>query len=198
MKIKAVVFDLGGVLFNLDKISSEYVKLCKSLGKNGVSPWDDFRKEWDLTKMDKMSCADFYRAIANRLGTDSSKVRRVILDNIQINEDMRKILLKLSKNYKIGILSNIIEDMLLRHFEILNFDDFAEVVASCRDRVKKPNTDAIDLILDKLKVKKEEAVFIDDSAKTIEIYSKYGIKSILFENESKLIKDLSKMGVDLK
>ena len=193
--VKAIIFDIGGVIYDINGIAKEYSILCKKVKIVGEAPWKDFREEWNKTKINQMSCLGFYKIIADKLKVSNNEIKSIFINNVKIDYDMKKLILKLKENYKIEILSNIISDLLIKDLELWNFKQIAKVVTSCEDKVKKPDTEAINLIINKLKVKKEEVIFIDDSKKTIEAYSKLGIKCILFENKNQLIKELNKLGV---
>jgi putative hydrolase of the HAD superfamily len=192
--IKAIIFDLGGVITNIDKISESYKILCKKYNFNGESPWKDFREEWNKTKINELSCQDFFKIISKRSGMDIKEIQQAF-SNVEVDEKMKELIINLKNNYKIGILSNIIEYLLNIVLSKWNFLEMAEAVTSCNDGVKKPDTKAIDLILKKLNLTKEEVIFVDDSKKTVQIYSDYGVKSIRFENQEQLIRELNKEGV---
>jgi putative hydrolase of the HAD superfamily len=193
---EAIIFDLAGVIFNIDGISEEYVRLCKKTNTVGNTPWNDFREEWNKTKIDQISCSEFYKIIANKLKVSESEIESLFLGNVKLNEEIKELILKLKEEYNIGILSNTIKDLVKTYTKLWNFKKIAQVVTSCEDRVKKPDHEAINLIINKLNLKKEDVIFIDDSEKTIDAYSQIGIKCIKYENNNQLIKELNKIGVE--
>jgi epoxide hydrolase-like predicted phosphatase len=192
---KAIIFDIGGVIFEIDNIAKEYLKLCKKSNIVGKTPWDDFREEWNKTKIGEMECSAYYKIIANKLNVSEKEIRLLFINNVKLNNEMKELILELKKDYKIGILSNIIKDLLTKDLELWNFNKISKVVTSCDDKVKKPSPEAIELIIKKLDLKKDEIIFVDNSKNITEAYSRLGIKCILFENKNQLIKDLNKLGI---
>ena len=181
--------DIGG-------ISDSFNKLCNRYGKDDVVPWRDFREEWNKVKLDEISCEDFYKVIARKLEIDFEEVKRTF-SNIEVDKEMKELVLKLLESYKIGILSNTTKDILRELLKIWDLNAVAKVTTSCYDKVKKPDTEAIDLIIKKLNVEKDEIIFIDDKLETIETYSEYGIKCIKFDSKEQLVEDLKKFGVEV-
>ena len=193
--VKAIIFDLAGVIVDISGISKGYQDLCEEHNKPVEKPWRKFREEWNKTKVDEMSCDDFYKIIANELGVSSEDIKNVFMDGIKINEEVKSLILELKENYKIGILSNTTKDILNKDLELWDFREVAEVVTSCDDKVKKPDLEAVDLILEKLNVEKEDVIFVDDKEDTVNKYNEYGVKSIKFEDCEQLTKELGVLDV---
>jgi len=195
--IKAIIFDLGGVIFNAN-INSDYLSLCKKYNiQNTTNLFDAFRVEWDKAKVSEISCDEFYESIAKKIRAKPREIRSVFVDHIDLNEQMRDLVLALKETYKIGILTNTIEDLYNATLQVWNFEDIAEVITSFKEHVAKPSEEAITLMLKKLGVEKEEVVFIDDHEDTIKKYSDLAIACILFEGYEKLITKLEKVGIKI-
>ena len=181
--IKAIVFDLGGVLYHAVF--------------NDIAIFQKFIKEWDKVKTGGMTDEEFYEIIANETNTTPKKIREKFLAGIEIDEDMRNLVIALKQNYKIGILTNTIEDLYEADKTLWNFEEIAEVITSFNEHVAKPSQEAMDLMLKKLGVKKEEIIFIDDHQDTIKRYSELGITCIKFTGYKNLLNKLQKMEIQI-
>lgn len=101
------------------------------------------------------------------------------MDNYILFDDAIEVLEVLSKQYKLGIISDTwpsIESQLMKH-GIKKY--FATFTYSCDLGVFKPNQKMYLDALNKAKCKGEEAVFIDDGLINIEGAAKLGITPIL-------------------
>ena len=114
-----------------------------------------------------------------------------------IDESIKTLILKLKEKYKIGFLTNNIGDLYDKNLELWNIEEVGETVVSFKDKVIKPENEAIELIIKKLNVNNNEVVFIDDNKDTVERYTKSGIKSITFKDYDKLIVNLRNFGVEI-
>nr|WP_242691813.1 HAD family phosphatase [Pedobacter sp. SYSU D00823] len=104
--------------------------------------------------------------------------------------------LKDSGKYKIYALTNWSHEtfpIAQEKFEFLNW--FDGVVVSGTEKMRKPQPEFYQLLLDRYDVKPEEAVFIDDNFRNIEAGRKLGIDSIHFTNPEELEVELQKKGL---
>lgn len=114
-----------------------------------------------------------------------------------INNEVINIVHELRKDgYKLGILSNDTtgDYEVIRTTEHL--DEMFDVISiAVETKLIKPNKDAFDAFANKLGVKFEELVFIDDSERIINATNKLGIKGILLTDTSQLRSQLEEIGV---
>ncbi len=180
---KAIIFDLGGVIYTIDFSRGEFFK--------------NIREFWNRAKVSEISNEEFLRLCSEKVGMSVEEVKSFIWDNNDLVSEMKDLILGLKGKYKIGFLANLVEEVYNSDIFHWNFEETGESVMSFRERVKKPDTEAVDLVIKKLGVEKDEVIFIDDSSKTIEAYSEYGVKCILFENKEQLIGELKELGVEI-
>ena len=113
------------------------------------------------------------------------------------NKDLLKILKKLRKKYKTGILSNLVshhKKNLLKKYKISKIVDVS--LYSCDIAARKPERKAFRIVLKKLDVKPSQTIFIDDMESHVIGAKKAGLKTILFKNNKQLFRDLKKFGVN--
>ena len=98
---------------------------------------------------------------------------------------------------KTGIFTNA--DSLLRErlkkYGLLDLPDV--LVTSGEIGSQKPHKEAFQVLFEKLKLRPEEVVFIDDTQRNLEKAGEIGYIPILYENNEQLKADLRGMGINL-
>jgi len=74
-------------------------------------------------------------------------------------------------------------------------DLFDEVLSSCEAGLMKPDLRFFEMMVEKLKIRPEDCLFIDDSQKNVEAAAKLGMQVIRFENYQSLKKELGERGI---
>lgn len=186
---KAIIFDLGGVLLNIDFQLSE-----KAFTELGILNFADFFSQFhsnDLfrrleTGMDDQLFYDDLRT-ATGLALTNDQIRdawnALLLD---YRPESVAILPQLREKYQLYLLSNTNEIHLQefqRRYEAWKpgelFDDlFDAAYYSHRIGHRKPNASAFEYVLQKHELIPAETIFIDDSIKNIEAAQQLGIQTI--------------------
>ena len=97
------------------------------------------------------------------------------------------------EKYKIGLLSNYSNNLrgkIENEWGISNV--FDEIVISCEVGMIKPDPAIFSLMLDRLEVKADETVFIDDRIRNIDGAKKMGFHTIFFTSKEQALKELYK------
>lgn len=200
--IKAVVFDYGGV------IELEAGDMRKSIADLlGVS-FDEFRNAYfkynHLSNVENLSWEDMIVKVVAEFNDSPEierKVRAMVRDansKREMNSELLVLLPVLRQlGLKIGILSNNTSDLRERLREKNITDLVDEVVVSAEIGFQKPHEGAFRVIFEKLHVKPEEVVFVDDAVKSLEKSAEIGYVPILFKNNEQLKADLKELGVAL-
>jgi len=201
MAIKAIIFDIGGVL-DKGNWKEHYFALCNEIGID----FEVFRKAYLKYSKDatigKISSEKFIELIAKDLNIDSKKLMQTWIETkkkvLSENQEVRETILNLKNNYKIASLTNIIELHHKMRIELNLYDIFDFNICSCVEGVSKPDIKIYNLLLSKLKkIKPEEIIFIDDKEECLTPADSLGIKTVLFKNNVQLIQDLKKLGVKI-
>ena len=110
---------------------------------------------------------------------------------------MYELIDKLSKNYKLGILSNttFFESQAPLNWKINSFFD-AQVYSWQLGSIK-PSFRNFEAICSALKVSPKEAIFIDDGKKNIIAAQEFGLKGIQYKNIEQLKKELVSYSVNI-
>ncbi|MBI4117062.1 HAD-IA family hydrolase [Candidatus Pacearchaeota archaeon] len=196
-KIKAIVFDWGGVLTQ-GQIKNFYSKLSAASGLNADSINEKLKKLIIDCSKDKISKQEFCLISSKKLNISPLKFNQIYLCllEVRLNKSLINSIKILKKKYKIILLADQFKDKekIIRKLSkgLFNKYFFSFNIKSTK-HTKKP----FNHLLKHLNLNPKEVIFIDDSKSHIKIAKKLGINSILFRNNLQLIKDLKKFGVKL-
>ncbi len=189
--IKAIIFDLGGVLddsgrfFEISKILSKKT----DIDENAIH--EKIRESWKKAKTDPVGCNYFWKNIAEFIGMNKEELKKEFFSVKKVRPDMLRLIEILRKRYKIALLSNFIKDW----FEYIDNEydlqeKFDVIVTSYEYGIAKPNEKIFSIVLEKLNVKPEECIFIDDQTKNDAESYALGMKTIIFENFEQMKSEL--------
>jgi len=126
---------------------------------------------------------------------DYIKIFKIGIESI---EGMAEILKFLSEKYFLATLINEGYEWANYKLDVSGFRKFfKENFISGDLKVAKPDFEIYQIALNKLNVKPEECIFIDDQKKNCEAAEKLGIKSIVFENPIQLKKELATFSINI-
>ena len=198
--IKAIIFDWGGVL--IKDCSTARLNYCASkLGVNANKLKIEFQKyEKDFWK-NKLTELELWEKICKKLEVSVPKPSSIWLNALKKfiieNKKVIKVVRELKKQgYLLGFLSNT-EIPSVEYFKKQKYNIFDILVFSCMEGYVKPEKEIYEIALNKLGVRPEEAIFIDDKEAHIKGAKKLGISTILFTSAENLIKELQKFGVNV-
>jgi epoxide hydrolase-like predicted phosphatase len=202
-KIKAVIFDVGGVLAINKKPMiykrNRYVDIgvheyiSRKL-KISVDQWfDSIELIYSLSVEGKISPSEILKTFSKNNQIRPSKLSKIILKgykkNFKQNKQLFKRAFKLKKiGYKIAIISDQWFLSKKALMPIKNFKNFFPVIVSCEVGTRKPRKKIYQITLKKLNLKPEECLFIDNQKWNLETAKKLGMKIILFKNNKQLFK----------
>ena len=193
--IRAVIFDLGGVLLRTEN----------------PQPRLDLAKRYGLSRNDleKLVFASD-TSLQAEVGTVSpqavwnhvQKTLRIAEDEISVfqdafwagdrlDEDLLRFVNSLRGSYRTVLLSNAWSDMrknIAQRFGKL--DAFEMQIFSAEVGVRKPAPEIFQLVLDLLGADPEEAVFVDDFIENIQAARKLGLRTIQYKNPHQTRQDL--------
>lgn len=192
--IKNIVFDIGNVILEgKPKDALKYIKLDEEAKKiiEHVVFDNSIRFELDFGKYDlnsyfnkiKEQLPEDLRAIAKEINSNSHKYRR-------FNIDIMEIIIKLSKYYKIYILSdNNIETINYLKTTDLNNYISGWCVSSMYNEVKSGKK-LFDIFFKTNQLNPNECYFIDDKKSNIEIGEEFGMNGFTLDWQENKIEEL--------
>lgn len=175
--IKAVIFDCFGVLVN-GAFHDVYARL-------GGDPEKDHAFIEDLlgqANLGLISSDDMSDQVTLQLGITDEQWLQAINSTQLPSEPLLAYAKSLKDRYKIAILSNANVGTLQRKFTQEQLGIFDVVIVSAEVHVMKPDPAIYALTADKLGVKPEECVFLDDIPEYCQGAENVGMKSICYKN----------------
>jgi epoxide hydrolase-like predicted phosphatase len=199
--IKAIVFDVGGVVMNKAKLNHINKHFAKVTGIS-ESLFDPLvHKYWDMWKIDAINEEEFYDGIIKELGIKQDYKKKMKIDESKINYADQKIvsmIKKLRKRYKTIALTNNVREW----FEdaIIDYDFlglFDHIIPSYEVKKAKPDREIYEIMLKKAELRPDECVFIDDQGENLAIPKKMGMKVIHYRNYRQCFEELRSLGVEI-
>lgn len=190
-EIKNIIFDLGGVIINLDTNLTIY-----EFNKISAIPFEEVytqAKQSELfNSFDKglISDFDFFSELRKQIRYEGQEADLLFAWNamlLDVPEERLDLLVEMKQNYNTYLLSNTCEphvaaferDLYLEH-GVKNFNDyFDKVYYSCRMGMRKPDEEIFEFVLKENDLVPEETVFIDDSAQHVKGAGECGINAYL-------------------
>ena len=191
--IQNVIFDLGGVIINLD-----VNRTIREFNKISQIPFEKLYTQakqeevFDLLDKGEISTTHFLNEIKRQIRYPGPIEDLLLAWNamlLDVPEERLDVLVEMKHNYNTYLLSNTCEPHI-EAFErelhdehgIRNFNDyFDKVYYSCRIGLRKPNKDIFELVLNENGLKAEETVFIDDSPQHVKAAGELGINAFLLQ-----------------
>jgi putative hydrolase of the HAD superfamily len=205
--IKNIIFDLGGVIINLD-----INKSIKAFNAVSTQPFEEIytqAKQSDLfNSFDKgtISQETFFYELAKTIGYNGemdvlyNAWNAMLLD---FPEHRFDTLVSAKQRYNTFLLSNtnethieVFERDLRRTHGIQNFEDyFDKLYYSCRLGMRKPDAEIFEFVLNENKLNPTETIFIDDSIQHVKGAGEVGINAHLLEKNMEVQTLLEKLNL---
>ena len=197
MSIRAVFFDLGGVI-----LRTEYQAPRQHLAEKLGMEYDDLVKVvFDSESGYKASLGtitpdEHWAAVVKRLKRPASEmeaIRHEFFAGDIIDRTLLDFLRSLRGTYKTGLISNAwgdLRDYIVRE----KFDDaFDHMIISAEVGAVKPEAKIYQVALEQAGVQAHEAIFVDDFAVNIEGCEKVGMHGIYFEDAESTLLQLKEL-----
>ena len=185
--IKAIIFDCFGVI-RVDATIIAYRKLGGDIDKDGVFIRDT------VAQANAGLIPSAASAIAKRLGITEARWRETVSQSSVVDYEILDYIKELRKKYKTAILSNVAPDGLKIWFEPGFLEQYFDVAVASGDvGYAKPEPEAYEITADRLGVRLDECVMVDDKLELCEGASAVGMKGIMYKNLGQLKKDLESL-----
>lgn len=201
-KYKNIIFDLGGVVLNIDYLLA--VKAFKDLGLNDFDTFFSQAQQnqlFDLYEKGQMSTSDFRNELRRYCNNsvDGAKIDKawnsMLLD---LPQERLELLMHFKQTHHTFLLSNTNEihmdsfnAYLQKNFNILDLSGhFEKLYLSYKIGMRKPDAEIFELVLSENKLNPQETLFIDDSIQHIESAKTLGIQTYWLDVKKESILDL--------
>ncbi len=196
---KAIVFDLGKVIFNLSfDRTFEYWAMASEESFNTIKNKFVFDEIFEKFERNEISPKEFREIIQNRLGiklSDDEFDKGWCNLYMNLYADVESLLLNLKSKYRIVALTNtnVIHELVWKekYKDVLIL--FEKVFSSPDLGTRKPESRIYEIVLEYLKLKTNEIIFFDDNIENINGAIEFGIPSILVTTYDQMKIDISNL-----
>lgn len=199
-KIRAIIFDWGGVL--AEDPAPKLFEYCA--GKLGVSV-EQYMTAFNIClynfQTGQVTEQQFWRNMTGRLNVPMPKADSLWSDAFAVAYKPRQELFLLAgrlrkAGFKTALLSNT-EKPAVELIHRQKYDVFDTTVFSCIEGTAKPERKIYEIALDRLSTPAENALFIDDKQEFIAGAKQTGLNTILFKSDEQFKKDLAGFGINV-
>ncbi len=197
-KIENIIFDLGGVLLDID-----YNLTRTAFEKLGVANFDEMYSQANADKLFQkletgiITDEEFYKELNRNTGLHLSAKEIKEAWNamlLSFREESLDFLDKVRERYAIYLLSNTNNIHLVSFYEIYHQKErkksfeqyFNKAFYSFQIGLRKPDIECYEWVLNDLQIDAQKTLFIDDSVKNIEGAQKVGLQTILLTPEKRI------------
>ena len=198
MVIRAVVFDIGGVLEITPDLGVDRLWETR-LGLPAGEILVRMRDIWRGGSIGTITLDDAHEALKDRLGLDDQKVAQYLADLWReylgtANTELIEYARELRPRYRTGIVSNSFVGAREREQAAYGFEDLVEeIVYSHEVGFSKPDPRIYALIGTRLNVSPEEMVFLDDSDVCVAGARDVGIHAVRYQSNAQAIAEIEKL-----
>jgi glucose-1-phosphatase len=195
MEIRAVIFDLGGVLLRTADFSPRE-KLADQLGMSRAELEELIfgGDSGGAVQKGEISLEEYWRNVQERLNYSPDEFKALIeafFAEDGLDHELVDYIRKLRQGYKTALLSNATSDLRKQVAEKWCIEDaFDIMVISGEVGMIKPETGIFKLTLELLGVEAQEAVFVDDMLRNVDGARKAGLNAIQFQSTQQVQADI--------
>jgi putative hydrolase of the HAD superfamily len=197
VSIQAAFFDIGGVLIrveNHDRRRQWETRLGLPHGEVTRAVFDS--EEAARAVLGEIPESTMWQSVGRKLGLSDVQVEEFHQDFFAgeyFDAELAGFIASLRPRFKTGIISNAWSDarpILNRQFNLDGYVDAA--IYSAEVKLAKPDARIYQLALERLSVKPEEAVFVDDVLENVEAARALGMCGVQFQNTAQTIADVKR------
>lgn len=196
MAIRAVVFDIGGVLEITEDMVGVDEKWERELGLRPGEMLERLRHVWQGGSIGTMSLEDVHRNIGEIMGMGKAQVNE-LMDDVwrqylgTLNVELADYFRGLRPGYQTAIISNSFVGAREKEVEHYQFDQICDfIIYSHEVGVAKPDRRIFELACERLGLEAAEVVFVDDREVMIEAARDFGMHGIVFKDNAQVIAEI--------
>jgi len=197
MTIKAQIWDLEGVLMLTDEVDLS-MKVAKILDASYEEVREIFFSEMnDFVDLGEVTQDQFNEYLLDTLGMSHDKkplLEKFVMEDFYVDEDLLQTISSMRGRYRMGLLSNFSDELRYRIDNVWKLGEvFDEIIISCEVGLVKPDPRLFNLMLERLGVKADETVFVDDRIKNIEGAKKLGFHTVFYTEKEQALSELDRI-----
>ncbi len=192
--IKCFIFDIGGVIIKYTNAEYyDYLNVVSRIGKAQIEA--NIEPLIAKLEMGEMDYRDFEDKASTMLKIDKNELRWMdfFKKNMIVNKDVLGIIRELGKKHKVAFLSNVDKPRYLHVIKLIHPELFDYKFASCYLRMRKPDIEVYKYVVQKMGIKPNETVFIDDRKENVYCAKVAKLHGIRFTDAKALEKSIAKI-----
>ena len=197
MTIRAVLFDIGGVLSQYSDLKT-YLKWEERLG---LPPKGLFHilYEGPVSKkatLGEATTDEVWEEVGRQcdlLPDELETMKEEIWSGYEWNTELMEFILSLKPKYKTGVISNAWSGTREGMKDTINNDIFDEIVLSAEEGIQKPDPEIYHRALTQLGIAPGEAIFVDDRERNVEGAREVGMHAVVFTDNAQAIKEIERL-----
>jgi epoxide hydrolase-like predicted phosphatase len=196
--IRAVMVDFGSVLVRLEDASRRRALEARlGLAENELAEIVFGSEAAARAAEGKISESAVWEPVVARFGLDAEGLREFQRDfwaGNQLDERLAEFVRGLRPHYRTAILSNAWSDARRVFTEIYGLDGAVdEIIISAEEGVAKPDPRIYHIAAERLGVRPEESVFVDDMARNVEAARAVGMRAVHFRDTDQAIAEVRRI-----
>ncbi len=199
MSIKAIFVDFSGVLIlSMGESSKFHEFIAETMGIPSKALEDYYASDWNRkVNLGEIDSVTFWKNFFHIQGKPDDQIQeyyKLVHDSRELNLQLTNFLKSLKKEKKIGLISNF-SDLLrpILEKELKIADLFDDMIISSEVKLIKPDEAIYKLALQRLQVKPQEAIFVDDLLENVQAAAQLGIHAIQFKNNEQVISEIKQL-----
>ena len=186
--IKAIILDCFGVL-----VGRGFEETYRTAGGDPEADRDFIDDILGQTNLGLINQAEFNSSMAAKLGISEAQWQDTLDKVERPNMELLDYAKSLRKDYKLAVLSNANRG-LIEYIESIGGENcFDEVIVSAEVGMIKPNSEIYEYTAEKLGVKPDECIFIDDREVHLAGAETVGMQTILYKDFAQTKAELDKL-----
>jgi len=203
IKIKGIIFDLGGVL--IESFGSAFLKnASQKIGATKNKLGKLVQTEEQFLERGEETSIEFWKRICKKLKIQCPSDRTLASlwvkpykAHAKLKQDTISLVKKLQGKYKLAALSNTMKEHNLINRKRKLFNYFDVLLLSNELGMRKPERRFFELASKKLQIPFQNLLFIDDDMRWVRVARKYGLQAILFKSADRLEASLRRLGIHI-
>lgn len=177
--MEAIILDMYGVI--VKQTGDDFVPYVQQTFPN-LKP-EEIRKPWDKANIGEWTSLELWAAVGFQ--GDLEKIEKDYLDTIELNDGLLEFIKAVRMKYKLAIISNDSSRWSKYLREKFNIDQYFDVISISGDlKIRKPDERIFRHTIEKLAVKAEECLYIDDRRGYLEAAKRVGMNAILLNSRN--------------
>lgn len=198
MAIKAIIFDLGGVLLRTaDYAPREKLAARMGMNRHELEEFIFGGESGDRAQRGEISIQEHWENLRRQINCSPAEFG-ALLDEFFAEDELDSPLIDyvriLHQSYKTALLSNAWDDLRQVIAEKWHFEDaFDTIIISAEVGLAKPDPRIFQLALTRLGVEAGQAIFVDDMQRNVVGAKSVGLQAIQFQTSQQMQLDLEQL-----